>query len=120
MGDFQLVLDDTGKSKPNPSTSRLYAEYDELIPAETVPRIVLEALLATGRVAFVERPARALAKEIEKKLVSNKPDRAVAGAACMSQDRTLITNDWDDFTEDVRKWLHKKNQVTCHDSNECV
>lgn len=115
-----LVLDDTGKLQPDYATSHLFSEYRRHIGEGTLPWIVLEGLLEAGRVIFVDRPPHDLSRELKEKFPSNKVDRVVAGAACMSQDKTLVTNDWGDFTRDVRKWLKKAAKVDCLDSDGCL
>lgn len=111
-----IVLDDTGKSKPDPDTSVLYSEYRKHLAPPTLGWIVVAHLMRTGRATFVKRPNQATKKTIEKILPRNKQDRAVLGAAHGSVDKHLLTNDRDDFDPAARKECDKKLQVFVFDA----
>ncbi|WP_148639668.1 hypothetical protein [Brachybacterium sp. SW0106-09] len=114
--DVSIVLDDTGKAKPNPNTSVLYSEYRRHLTPSTLGWIFVSHLMRTGRASFVARPSQAAKKSIEKILPRNKQDRAVLGAAHGSIDKLLLTNDWDDFDQAARKACRKDLQVSVLDS----
>ncbi|WP_137769518.1 hypothetical protein [Brachybacterium sp. SGAir0954] len=105
------VLDDNGKSQPDPHTSLLFAEYRETLPPGGVGLQLLIFCLANGRVVFANRPDDALRKEIRKLIPKNRKDQVVLGAAAGSRDRLLASNDYADFTSVVRKVLHKKHSI---------
>ena len=114
--DVSIVLDDTGKAKPDPSTSVLYSEYRRHLTPTTLGWIVVSHLMRTGRASFVARPNQAAKKSIEQILPRNKQDRAVLGAAHSSVDKLLLTNDWDDFDQAARKACRKDLRVSVLDS----
>ncbi|MGB7450079.1 MAG: hypothetical protein WA892_13270 [Ornithinimicrobium sp.] len=115
-----LVLDDIGKAKPEPSTSRLYSEYEQHIPPGSLSEMVLRHLLGSGRVRFVDRPPRQKSVQVQKICPKNKGDQAVLGAAAMSVDKLLISNDWKDFDCFARRLILKELSVRCVDSESAV
>lgn len=106
------VLDDNGKSAPDPATSVLYAEYRQTLSPQSLGLMVLNHCFSTGRFDFARRPDYATRKALETLIPRNKQDRAVAGAALGSTDRVLVSNDLGDFTEDVRAALRKTWKLT--------
>lgn len=115
-----LVLDDLGKLKPDPSTSRLYCEYKQHVPRGSIGEQLLIRLLSSSRVKFVERPDRQISSRVRQICPRNKGDQAVLGAAAMSEDKVLVSNDWNDFDTAARDKAAKGLAVTCLDSDEAV
>lgn len=115
-----LVLDDQGKKKPDPATSVLFSEYRETLSPQGFALTLIMTLLASGRVAFAERPDRETRESIAALVPRNKPDRAVLGAACGCADHTLVSNDYDDFPDAVRDRCAEELGVEILDSAEAA
>lgn len=115
-----LILDDQGKAKPDPSTSVLYSEYRSTLDPQGFALTLVTALLAGGRVDFAERPDRRTREAIAGLVPRNKPDRAVLGAACGCDDRTLVSNDYVDFPHEVREQCRTQFSVEIIDSDEAA
>jgi len=96
------VLDDQGKSQPNPLTSILYSEYRSSLAPQGFALNVFVRCLGTDRVTFARRPCHADQQAIRKLVPRKASDRAVLGAAIATMDRLLVSNDLDDFDENVR------------------
>lgn len=104
-GDARIVLDDNGKAAPDLSTSVLYKEYSERLPPQSVGQILVTHLLLNGRYYFAARPDRATMTVLRRLVARNTSDCAIAGAACGSSSRFLVSNDFQDFTPLVRSRL---------------
>ena len=115
--DLFWVLDDNGKSAPAIETSLLWAEYQDTLSPTCSALLILQQLLSAGRVCFSDRPDLRLRKQIEGLVPKNKRDRVVLGAAVNSGSKRLVTNDWADFGEDVRRKCKKQlGVVVCSPS----
>ncbi|OQQ25916.1 hypothetical protein A6410_18755 [Prescottella equi] len=114
LGDssVKLVLDDYGKSAPDTRTSLLFHEYHQTLPPQSLPLVMVTTLLQFQRVVFSTRPHQSVSKEINKLIPKNKKDRTVLGAASTSEDRILVTNDFDDFPTHIREQIAKKVGVS--------
>lgn len=96
------VLDDQGKAQPELSTSVLASQYQATLPPQSFAMVVFMHFLASGRIAFSDRPSRRDRERIQRLVPRNKTDQAVMGAALGSVDKVLISNDTDDFSPEVR------------------
>lgn len=112
------VLDDQGKSAPDPNTSVMYAEYIRTLPPQGVSLALFIECLANGRVDFAPRPNRDIRQVLRSIIPRNTRDQAVLGAACGSSDRVLISNDFDDFNGAARRRVSQELGVTVLDSDE--
>ena len=63
---------------------------------------------------------RELSKMIKKGEIKNRHDITFVIVAYGSQDKTLISNDHDDFNNENRKYISRKFQVSILDSDEYV
>lgn len=114
------MLDDQGQTAPDPSTSLLYAEYRRTLSQQGAAMILFAACLQNGRVRFAPRPTEAVRRQIRSLIPRNTGDRAVLGAACGTQDRTLVSNDLTDFSDAVRDSVEEKFGVWVCTSDEAV
>ncbi|WP_282858230.1 hypothetical protein [Pseudoclavibacter helvolus] len=114
------VLDDNGKSAPDPWTSVLYLEYQETLPPQGASITLFLACLQSGRIKFSPRPNHVDRKAIEKLVPRNKRDRAVLGAAHGSESKILVSNDLSDFSEKVRKSALKELGVSVLHSEDAA
>lgn len=115
-----LVLDDQGKAKPNLVTSLLFAEYRNTLQPLGFALTVVGALLSSGRVDFADRPDQSTRRTIRELVPQNSKDQAVLGAACGCVDRTLVSNDYTDFPDDVRDACRSRLNVEVFDSDEAA
>jgi hypothetical protein len=102
------MLDDQGKSAPDPKTSLLFQEYKRTLAPQGASIALFIQCLAFGRVSFAPRPGEAIRNTIRKLVPRNKNDCAVLGAAHGTVDKVLISNDLADFPQDVRRSVGKK------------
>lgn len=114
------VLDDQGKAAPDPMTSVLYKEYRDRLQPQSAPLILLGAFLQRGRVTFAPRPDAQLRKKLRLLVPRNIADQAVLGAATASQSQFLVSNDFSDFPDRVRKAARKDLGVTVVSGQEAV
>lgn len=105
------TLDDNGKEAPDPRTSVLVKEYRATLAPGSLGLELLTHFLQSGRVAYVPRPKYDVRKKIEKLIPANKADRVVLGAAHGSSSRVLVTDDYADFPDSVRKIAKKSLKV---------
>lgn len=96
------ALDDNGKSAPLLQTSLLWAEYQSTLSATSTTMLLFQQVVLAGRVCFAERPRDSQRRKIVELLPRNKKDRVVLGAATNSGSKWLVSNDYGDFTADVR------------------
>ena len=115
---LQLVLDDQGKTAPDPSTSVLYAEYRRTLAPQGFAITVFMSLLSTGRVSFSRRPAKADRDTIRRLVPRNTRDQAVLGAAIGSTNKVLVSNDDDDFDNSAREAADTEWGVSIVSSDE--
>ncbi|TWS17833.1 type II toxin-antitoxin system VapC family toxin [Tsukamurella asaccharolytica] len=113
------VVDNTGKSKPDPKTSLLFAEYRATLQPMGAPLQLFTMCLLTGRVVFAERPNQANRSRIRKLIPRNNKDQAVLGAALDAEDQVLVSNDLDDFSPNVRDTIRKVLGVNVVHTQEC-
>ncbi|WP_136032101.1 hypothetical protein [Microbacterium sp. PF5] len=112
------VLDDNGKSQPDPHTSQLYLEYRQTLPPMGAALQLFVACLAGGRVRFAPRPAQTVRDNIRRLVPRNKKDQVILGAAAGSTDKVLISNDEADFSNSVRRKARAQLDVTIHHSKD--
>ncbi|NMH97963.1 hypothetical protein [Pseudonocardia acidicola] len=112
------VLDDQGKRAPDLSTSVLASEYNSSLPPQSIGLALLTSFLLSNRVSFSPRPSQADAKVIRRLVPNNTRDRAVLGAAIGAQDKVLVSNDYADFSVDVREQAKENFGASIHDSTE--
>lgn len=106
------VLDDNGKSQPDPHTSQLFLEYKQTLPPMGASIQLFTACLASGRVWFAPRPGRSVRDNIRQLVPRNKKDQVILGAAAGSKDKVLISNDENDFSNSARKKALSQMNVT--------
>lgn len=114
------VLDDQGKAAPDLSTSLLASEYFRRLAPQSLPLVVLTHYLQHGRVRFSGRPDHATQRALRRMLPRNSCDRAVIGAAIGAINKVLVSNDWQDFSETVRRAAAVDYGVTVIDSIEAA
>jgi hypothetical protein len=112
------VLDDLGGTAPQAHTSLLYAEYHETLAPQSFPLVLLASFLRFGRVSFSARPNRPQREAIRRLIPRNNRDRVVFAAAVNSRGRVLVTNDYTDFSQDVRDEARSQFDVRVLDSSE--
>lgn len=112
------VLDDNGKSQPDPHTSQLYLEYRQTLPPMGAAIQLFASCLAAGRVRFAPRPAQAVRDKIRQLVPRNKKDQVILGATVGSTDKVLISNDERDFSSSVRRLALTQLGVTIHHSGD--
>lgn len=112
------VLDDNGKSQPDPHTSQLYLEYRQTLPPMGAAIQLFAACLAGGRVRFAPRPAQTVRDNIRRLVPRNKKDQVILGAAAGATDKVMISNDESDFPKSVRKKALTQLAVTIHHSDD--
>ena len=114
------VLDDNGKSAPDPMTSVLYAEYTSTLSPQGYALTLFTHFLITGRCSFVRRPDQATAQKIRRLVPKNARDRTILGAAVGSYDRILVSSDYADFPDAVRYEAARHLNVDIMDPGECA
>ena len=119
-GETRWVLDDQGKTAPDPKTSVLYKEYRDRLQPQSAPLVLLSAFLQGGRVRFAPRPDAQTRKKLRTLVPRNIADQAVLGAAAASQSRLLVSNDYSDFPDKVRRAAKKELGVTVVNCQEAV
>lgn len=112
------VLDDNGKSQPDPHTSQLFLEYRQTLSPLGASIQLFTACLSGGRVRFAPRPAQGVRDSIRKLVPRNKKDQVILGAAAGSTDKVLISNDEDDFSDAVRKKVRSQLGVSIVHSSD--
>jgi hypothetical protein len=96
------ALDDNGKSAPMLQTSLLWAEYQGTLSPSSTAMLLFQQVIAAGRLCFAERPRKSQRTTIMELLPRNRKDRVVLGAAVNTGSKWLVSNDYADFTADVR------------------
>lgn len=108
---MQWALDDTGGAAPALQTSRMVAEYMPCVGPQSFPLALLQHFASSGRVSFIDRPSEADARTIKRLVPKNKGDQVALATALGSLDRTLITNDDQDFPEARRDQIRQRLTV---------
>jgi hypothetical protein len=85
---------------------------------------LLDRILKRKIVQIVKKDYSAVKQKLNKKIMRgemNKPhDIAFVIAACGSGGKLLISNDYDDFTGDIRQYIGDSFSVSVLDSDEYV
>lgn len=114
------VLDDNGKSQPDPHTSQLFLEYKQTLPPMGASIQLFAFCLAGGRVRFAPRPDQAIRDNIRRLVPRNRKDQVILGAATGSTDKVLVSNDESDFSAAVRKKAQRQLSVKILKAEELV
>ena len=118
--DVLWILDDQGKSAPDPATSVLYSEYRRTLAPQGYAITLFIACLGSNRIRFARRPDRPIRESVKRLVPRNTRDQAVLGAAHGSTDRVLVSNDMRDFSPRVREDTKHELSVMILDSDEAV
>jgi len=118
--DVRWVLDDQGKTAPDPKTSLLFQEYRATLSPQSASLRLLIDFLSSQRVVFAPRPGQSVRDCIRRLIQNNVNDRAVLGAAHGSRDRVLVSNDTADFSESVRDSVWQQLEVNIITSAEAA
>jgi len=97
--------------------SLIYGEYIQRIVPGVYGFNVLAALALNQKIKFVSRdvgPARN--RMVIELIPGNKRDRTFLRTTMNSADRILITNDFDDFTPEIRKRIKRQLTTTVKDA----
>jgi hypothetical protein len=101
--DLLWVFDDHGGVAPEFDTSVLLSEYHETLSKQSSAYLLfLNVILRTERYCWANRPGQHTRELIRKMVPRNKRDRAILGGAVGCGNHWLVSNDYDDFTDDVR------------------
>jgi hypothetical protein len=116
--DLRFALDDTGKNAPVLACSHLYKEYLECIPPGSLSRMLLQFLSEAGRIEFYRRPKRDVWDACVKLVPRNHGDAIVLGIGSQCESNTIVSNDYDDFNNAVRRKVQRRLHVRIIDSDE--
>lgn len=98
--------------------SLIAGEYQQKLPIGSLGFAVVATLAATGRVKQVSRKVpEALARKIRHR-VGKPRDRTFVHVAANSNDRRLVSHDFEDFSDDTRMALSPV--VTIQTANEAL
>jgi hypothetical protein len=101
--DTALCLDEGFAADEARNRSRIAAEYWQHLSPGMLGHEVIQTLAAARRVRTVELPTDQNDKRTIRRLVPrDATDRAFLGTAIRSDDRVLVSHDFDDFSDDVR------------------
>lgn len=94
LAETSLCFDEGVDCTEADNKSAVYSEYlDKLRVPGTLPRILLETCLRSGRFAEVSAPEKSIRDKIREQLGSERRDRTFLGVAHGSRERTLVSHD---------------------------
>jgi predicted nucleic acid-binding protein len=121
--DLSLCLDDVFDIEESKNTSTIGSEYYEKIRSGTFAYFFLMDRFSKGKYVQIikknhKQVKQDLNKMIKKGEIKNHHDIAFVITAYGSQDKMLVSNDYDDFNNENRKYIQKRFQVSILDSDE--
>ncbi len=101
------------------NSSLIGQEYISTVGFGGVAYAVLQSLLQANRIKTVSVKVPQIEKKIiESAIPRNKRDRTFVRVAYNSQERRLVSHDWQDFTLNVRQILKKKIDVLIQEAGD--
>jgi hypothetical protein len=116
--DLSLCVDDVFDVIEAKNTSVIGSEYHGKIVPGTFAYVFLLDRFIKGKIVQVfKKNYKNIKLDLIKK-IKNRHDIAFVIVAHGSKDKMLVSNDYDDFTNENRKYISKKFQVSILDSDE--
>lgn len=105
-----VICVDGGWTMSDDNRSRIGAEYRKWIRFGTLAYEAVVWLATNGRVRFYEdtKPSENDRKAIEALLPDNAHDRHYLRLVICTPDLTLVSHDWEDFTEEIRDRIDER------------
>jgi predicted nucleic acid-binding protein len=121
--DIYICVDDVFNIDESKNTSVIGHEYLTHIRHGTYAYYFLMDRLINEKITQIFKKdhiniKRELSRMIKKGEIKNRHDITFVIVAYGSQDKTLISNDYDDFNKENRKYISRKFQVSVLDSDE--
>jgi hypothetical protein len=123
--DLSICVDDVFNIDESKNTSIIGHEYIKHVRQGTLAyAFLLDRILKRKIVQIVKKDYKEVKQKLNRKIMHremNKPhDIAFVIAAYGSNDKLLISNDCDDFTDNIRRYVADSFSVSIHDSAEYV
>ena len=116
--DLFLCVDDVFNIIESRNTSVIGSEYHSKIRSGTFAYAFLIDRLSKEKYVIIEKKKFNNIKKELIKNIKNRHDITFVIVAYGSQDKKLVSNDYDDFNKENRKYISKKFQVSILDSDE--
>lgn len=118
--DLNLCVDEGFSLDTSKNRSMIGHEYlKHLQPASTSYQLLMQLALSS-RISLVPSKVDRRISKIVTQVIRKKSDRVYLKVACNSENSTLTSHDFEDFSKDKRKSLKKKIGVTIACANECI
>jgi hypothetical protein len=119
--ETRLSVDKGFELDESRNRSLIGSEYlTHLTPLSLGYRVLVQ-LAGTGRIRFVDRSLDQRTRSRINQLVPNKRDRTFVAVAYESDDQTLCSHDYQDFSTRVRRELATRLDVTvCNAGDACL
>jgi hypothetical protein len=116
--DLSICVDDIFDVNEAKNTSVIGSEYHgKVIPGTFAYAFLLDRFIKGKYVQIIKKNYKNVKLDLIKK-IKNRHDIAFVIAAYGSQDKILVSNDFEDFTSAIRKYVSKKFQISILDSEE--
>ena len=118
--DVRLVVDEGYHSDPAQNTSRIGHEYLAYVAHGSFGFYVLLRIVQEGRMEEARRGQFTKYKRCFRQLVRDKADIIFLSVAASTQDRTLVSNDYQDMQKSKRRKWRKANLVCVLGAHETI
>jgi predicted nucleic acid-binding protein len=121
--DLSICVDDVFNIDESQNTSTIGHEYIKHIRQGTPAYVFLLDRILKGKIVqIIKKNYKEVKQKLNKKIMQGemkKPhDIAFVLVACGSNDKLLVSNDYDDFSNDIRKYIADSFSVSIYDSDE--
>jgi predicted nucleic acid-binding protein len=114
-----LAIDPDGSLDEAVNRSQIIAEYLQYLPPGTLGRQLLQHLAASSRLRFHEPSLSVGDARWLNQLLRNRMDRVFVKVAANSQERVLVSHDYEDFQKRKRQDIKKRLGVRICEACDC-